>query len=119
LALVRTVQFVEPMQHELEEVYTGFPKVARRPSFGSVISKYRGGAESLPSYVSLDYNTGTAGYESPRYLGAAHRTLQLAGTAGVNNLSLTRGVTPARLDDRRGLMRSFDTFRRDVDTRRE
>src|SRR5690349_16188062 len=26
LALVRTVQFVEPMQHELQEVYTGFPK---------------------------------------------------------------------------------------------
>src|SRR6185437_2454225 len=25
LALVRTVQFVEPMQHELEECYTGFP----------------------------------------------------------------------------------------------
>src|SRR5438045_1214343 len=26
LALVRTVQFVEPMQHELQEVYSGFPR---------------------------------------------------------------------------------------------
>jgi hypothetical protein len=119
LALVRTVQFVEPMQHELEEVYSGFPKAAQRPSFGSVISRFRGGDRTLPSYVSLDYNTGTAGYESPRYLGAAHRPLQLAGTAGVRNLTLTRGVTPPRLDDRRALLETFDTFRRDVDARHE
>jgi hypothetical protein len=119
LALVRTVQFVEPMQHELEEVYTGFPKAAARPSFGAVVSRFRGGDRRLPSYVSLDYNTGTAGYESPQYLGAAHRPLQIAGTAGVRNLGLTRGVTPARLDDRRGLLRTFDTLRRDLDTRRE
>src|SRR5262245_32634081 len=79
LALVRTVQFVEPMQHELEEVYTGFPKAAGRPSFGGVISKFRGGHPELPSYVSLDYNSGTAAYESPQYLGAAHRPLQVAG----------------------------------------
>ena len=32
LALVRSVQFVEPVQHELEEIFTGFPKFARRPS---------------------------------------------------------------------------------------
>jgi hypothetical protein len=119
LALVRTVQFVEPMQHELEEVYTGFPKAAKRPSFGAVISRFRGGDSKLPSYVSLDYNTGTAAYESPQYVGAAHRPLQVAGTSGVNNLSLPRTVTPARLDDRRGLMESFDNYRRELDTRRE
>jgi hypothetical protein len=119
LALVRTVQFVEPMQHELEEVYTGFPKSSRRPSFGSVISCFRGGDARLPSYVSLDYNTGTASYESPQYIGAAHRPLQLAGTAGVRNLSLTYGVTPARLDDRRGLLQAFDGARRQLDAQRE
>ena len=42
LALVRTVQFVEPMQHELEEVYTGFPKSAKRPAFGAVVSRFGG-----------------------------------------------------------------------------
>jgi hypothetical protein len=119
LALVRTVQFVEPMQHELEEVYTGYPKAAKRPSFGAVISRFRGAAGNLPSYVSLDYNTGTAAYESPQYLGAAHRPLQIAGTAGVRNLSLPRQVSRARLDDRRGLLRSFDAFRPEVDVRRE
>jgi hypothetical protein len=48
LALVRTVQFVEPMQHELEEVYTGFPRSAKRPTFGSVVSRFRGGDATLP-----------------------------------------------------------------------
>jgi hypothetical protein len=118
LALVRTVQFVEPMQHELEEIYTGFPRAAARPSFGAVVSRFRGTASTLPSYVSLDYNTGTASYESPQYLGAAHMPVQIAGTAGIHNLSLTYPVTPARLGDRRGLLRAFDGFRRDVDGRR-
>lgn len=119
LALVRTVQFVEPMQHELEEVYTGFPKASQRPSFGAVISRMNGGDGRLPNYVSLDYGTTTAGYESPQYLGAAHRPLQLAGNAGIHNLSLSYPMTPARLADRRGLLKSFDAYRREVDVRRE
>src|SRR5436305_5509078 len=75
LALVRTVQFVEPMQHELEEVYTGFPKAARRPAFGSVISRFRGGPDArVPHYVSLDqYYAKHAELENPRYVGEAHR----------------------------------------------
>jgi hypothetical protein len=119
LALLRTVQWQEPLQHELEEVYSGFPKAARRPSFGAVVSKFRGGDAKLPSYVSLDYNTGTASYESPQYLGAAHRPLQHAGNAGVRNLSLLREVTPARLDDRTALLKTFDAQRRELDARRE
>lgn len=54
LAVVRSLQFVEPMQHELEEVFSGFPKSAKRPSFGAVVSKFRGHDSKLPSYVSLD-----------------------------------------------------------------
>lgn len=119
LALVRTVQFIEPMQHELEEVYSGFPRSSKRPSFGAVISKFKKTDGKLPSYVSLDYNTGTAAYESPRYLGAAHRPLQLAGSAGVRNLSLLRQIKPGRLDDRKKLASAFDGFRREMDTQRE
>src|SRR5258708_33446865 len=69
LALVRTVQFVEPMQHELEEVFTGYPKSEKRPSFGSVISKFREMDGKLPSYVSLEYAEQVVSYESPQYLG--------------------------------------------------
>jgi hypothetical protein len=119
LSLVRTIQFVEPMQHELEEVYTGFPKASRRPSFGAVVSRYRGAASSMPSYVSLDYGSTTAAYESPQYLGAAHRPLQIAGNAGIRNLSLTPGVTPSRLADRRDLLATFDDVRRQAEALRE
>jgi len=119
LALVRTVQFIEPMQHELEEVYTGFPKSARRPAFGSVISRFRGGDGRIPSYVSLEYSEGTSSYENPQYVGAAHRPLHIAGGAGVHNLGLLNGMSRGRLDDRERLLQSFDSFRRDLDTRRE
>ena len=119
LALVRTLQFVEPMQHELEEVYTGFPKSAKRPAFGSLVSRFRGTDEKLPSYVSLEYSHGTSDYENPRYAGAAHRPLHIAGGDGVRNLGMQNGMTRGRLDDRRGLLQSFDTIRRDLDTRRE
>jgi hypothetical protein len=119
LALVRTVQFVEPMQHELEEVYTGFPKSAKRPSFGSVISRFRGSRSELPSYVSLEYAEGTVNYESPQYLGAAHRPLHVAGMAGVHNLSLPYYMTRQKLNDRRGLLKAFERYRREVDYRRE
>lgn len=119
LALVRTVQFVEPMQHELEEVYTGFPKSARRPAFGSIISRYRGGDGRIPSYVSLEYSQGTSSYESPQYVGAAHRPLHIAGGAGVHNLGLLNGISRGRLEDRSRLLQSFDTFRRDLDANRD
>src|SRR5262245_55662356 len=119
MALVRTLQFVEPMQHELEEVYSGYIKAQARPSFGSIISKFRPGHPEVPSYVSLDYNTGTAAYESPQYMGAAHRPLQVAGNAGVRNLSLPNNVNRAKLDDRRGLLQAFDTYSRDLDRLRE
>jgi hypothetical protein len=119
LALVRSLQFVEPMQHELEEVYTGFPKSQKRPAFGSVVSRVRGGDPKLPSYVSLEYSEGTVSYESPQYLGAAHRPLHVSGTAGVRNLSLPWYMPRARLNDRRELLQSFDTMRRDLDTKHE
>jgi hypothetical protein len=119
LALVRSLQFVEPMQHELEEVFTGFPKASRRPSFGAVISRFHGGDSKLPSYVSLEYGERTAAYEGPQYLGASHAPLQIAGTAAVRNLSLPRPITTDRFDDRRALMQSFDSYRREVDRQRE
>lgn len=115
LALVRTVQFVEPMQHELEEVYTGFPRSAKRPTFGSVVSRFRGGDVTLPPYVSLEYSNGVTSYENPQYVGASHGPLHIAGGDGVYNLGLVNGISRTRLDDRRGLMQSFDAYCRDLD----
>jgi uncharacterized protein (DUF1501 family) len=119
LSLVRSLQFVEPMQHELEEVYTGFPKASKRPAFGAVVSRYRGADSKLPSFVTLDYAERTTSYESPQYLGAAHAPLSISGTAGVRNMSLPWNIPAARFEDRRNLMHSFDTYRREVDRQRE
>jgi hypothetical protein len=52
LALIRTVQYVEPMQHELQEVYSGYTKAARRPAFGPVVSRFTAGDRQLPSYAA-------------------------------------------------------------------
>jgi hypothetical protein len=41
--------------------------------------------------------------------------LQIAGTSGVRNLSLLREVKPARLDDRRAMMKAFDGFSREAE----
>jgi hypothetical protein len=73
----------------------------------------------MPASVSLDYNTGTAEYESPSYLGAQHRPLQMYGGPGVRNLSLASPSMRPRLDERRSLLETFDVMRRDLDVRRE
>lgn len=115
LAVVRSLQFVEPMQHELEEVYSGFPRSAKRPSFTSVISRFHQGDGRLPSNVSLEYSTGVTSYESPQYVGASHGPLYIAGGEGIHNLGLPYGMTRPRLDGRQSLLRSFDGFCRELD----
>jgi hypothetical protein len=54
--------------------------------------------------------------EEPHYAGAAHKPFRF-GSEGVRDLRLPREVTMARLNDRRQLMASLDTLRRDLDTR--
>lgn len=119
LALVRTVQFVEPMQHELEEVYTGYPKSAKRPAFGSVVSRFMSHQAEVPGYVSLEYSEGRTSYEHPQYAGASHAPLHIAGGEGVRNLGLQQGMSRPRIDQRRELLQSFDSVRRSVDANRE
>jgi len=50
----------------------------------------------------------------PGYLGVAHRPFTPDGPAR-RNLTPAAGVPPARLDERRSLLGSFDTARRDID----
>lgn len=120
LALVRSLQFIEPMQHELEEVFTGFPKSAKRPAFPAVISRFGGSDGKLPTNVSLEYGTNTTAYENPQYVGASHGPLYIAGGEGVRNLGLEQGMAAkGRLADRRTLLQQFDGFCRDLDACRE
>lgn len=118
LSLVRTVQFVEPMQHELQEVYSGYPKAARRPCFGSVVSRFRHRDPDclLPPYVSLDEYVGNhTEVEHPQYVGEAYRPFLYGGEA-VKSLGLREGFTAGRLANRKQLLQQFDNLRRDADT---
>jgi hypothetical protein len=105
--------------HDSQIITTGFPTRPPRPAFGSVVSRLRPtrGA-GLPPYVSLVQETNLPFGEDPAYLGPAHRPFSLRGP-GLADLTLGRGVTLDRLDDRKGLLHDFDTMRRDLDARRE
>ena len=92
---------------------------AKRPVFGSVVSRLRGGTGpgGLPHYVALGGENGSDPGD-PSYLGTAYRPFKPGGEA-VNSLGLVRGVTPEQLADRKRLRDTFDTVRRDIDARGE
>jgi hypothetical protein len=111
LALVRGLHF-EQDGHFADAVFRGTYPDIKRPVFGSVVSRLRGGKE-LPPYVALggEYLSDPA---DPAYLGMAHRPFTPTGP-GLANLGLQPGITLERLDDRKALLGSLDTLRRDLD----
>ncbi|MBY0458681.1 MAG: DUF1501 domain-containing protein, partial [Gemmataceae bacterium] len=114
LAVVRSLISVD--EHSDSLVSTGYSeqtnRVASHPSFGSVMSKLRGGSSNgVPTFVSLR-GGGSPGTE-PGYLGVAHRPFTAEGP-GIQNLKLN-GVTTDRMDDRKELLGKFDTARREID----
>jgi hypothetical protein len=114
LACVRSIVSVE--EHSDSLVMTGYSentnRTAHHPSFGSVVSRLRGHANAdVPPFVSL---RGLSIGCEPGYLGVAHRAFTPSGP-GVENLRLAGGVTTQRADDRRSLLTTFDTVRRDLD----
>jgi len=114
LAVVRSVVAVE--EHSDSEIMTGYSEAANRqahhPSLGAVVSKVRGEARAdVPAFVSL---RGLSVGLEPGYLGVSHRAFVPSGP-GYNNLRLAQGVTEARVQERKDLLTSFDTLRRDLD----
>jgi hypothetical protein len=114
LACIRSVVAV-PGDHIDYEVSTGYSEEVNRqehhPSFGSVVSKLRGRRRDIPPFVSLGKLW--QGMD-PGYLGVAHRAFSPSGP-GVDNLRLGNGMTLNRLEDRKQLLSSFDTVRREID----
>jgi hypothetical protein len=105
--------------HEAHELTTGFASRARRPAFGSVVSRLKpSDGQGPPPYVSLVEESNLPFGEDPSYLGPAHRPFSIRGP-GMENLTLARGLTLQSLGDRTDLLRRFDAMRRDLDTRRE
>jgi len=113
LAVIRSLVSVE--EHSDSLVMTGYSentnRIAHHPSFGAVVSKLRGSATDIPPFVSL--RGSTVGTE-PGYLGVGHRPFTPDGP-GVNNLRLASGVNTKSVVDRKSLLHTFDSIRRDID----
>jgi hypothetical protein len=92
-------------------VYTGLPRSAgSRPAFGSVVSRLARTDSALPPYVSLN---GDGTFERPVYAGPGHAPFTPKGSA-LDDLKPVESKT--LLQDRRKLLDSFDSVRRDLDT---
>jgi hypothetical protein len=85
------------------------------PEIGSVVSKLKGGAPTVPGYVNLSQQMKHTPYNQgrPSFLGVAHAPF-MPLERGKEDMSLN-GVTLERLGDRRGLLSAFDSFRRETD----
>ncbi len=82
-----------------------------KPGFGSILARHRGPNNrqtGLPTYVRMGGILG----DGPSWLGSAFAPFDTAGNAR-NNMNLQ--VTMDRLNDRRSLLRSFDSLDRQVD----
>lgn len=114
-AVVRSATWQEPDNQRIE-IFTGFPKRERRPSFGSYVSRLTpGGSAALPKFVSLkgdDQEIAEA--EQPLWVGAQHRAF-VPNNQGLRSLEVTRQVDLARLKSRRELLGELDNLRREVD----
>jgi hypothetical protein len=96
---------------------SGFIGSVRRPAFGCVVSRLRGTDAAIPPYVSTSNHRLLASYddpEEPAYLGPAHRPFSAVGPI-LQDLALPPEIALERLEDRKALLRSFDSLRSDLD----
>ncbi len=121
LAIIQGMRFSG--EHAAHELITGVGARVRdkRPAFGSVVSRLWNGENGvIHPYVSLGLhrllgeNDPHFDPENPAYLGAAHQPLAGYGLA-LQSLAPVEGVNGERLANRKGLRRSLDNIRRDID----
>jgi hypothetical protein len=114
-AIVRGIRTFN--SHDPDTLLTGyFPPINQRPSFGSVVNKLRSRGESIPTYVSLAGEGAASDRPGPGYLGATYRAFNARQGVALDNLSRNPEIGVDRLTDRKTLLESFDSVRRDLDT---
>lgn len=109
--------------HDSFQCFTGWNRrslnsVGGRPSIGSVAAKILGNVSpAIPASAALADKTSHAPWSEPGgpgFLGAGYKPFKPQGE-GMADLRLN-GITTDRLQDRRGLLKSLDGLRRDVDS---
>lgn len=105
---------------------TGANTMGKYPSIGSIATKVTGARRpGMPSYVAVPHASSVGlrpGYFGANYLGQPHDPFETDGDPNqkefkVRNLQLAQGLSIDRIGDRRSLLKSFDTMRRDVDNK--
>jgi uncharacterized protein (DUF1501 family) len=99
--------------------------VQRRPSMGSAVAKLRpASGTGLPSYVAVPHLRGGTDnlFHYAAYLGGGSNPFIVESdpngeTYRVRNLTLPKGITLDRLEDRRRMLAAFDRVRRDADAK--
>jgi hypothetical protein len=114
-------------RHDAYQCMTGRKKNPQQegfwPMMGSWVSRFQGNLNpSIPANLSLMYATGESRWGDPYhggFLGMGHNPFNMVGgrtNMASSNMTLN-GVTLERLNDRVGLMRSFDSLNRQIDAR--
>jgi len=110
-------------RHESFQCFSGWLPddlrgVGGRPCIGSAVARLQGPTDpAVPPFVGLADRTGHGPWSDPGhpgFLGAAYSAFKPDGQ-GLENMKL-QGITLDRLQDRRKLLTSLDTLRRDIDT---
>jgi hypothetical protein len=89
------------------------------PQFGSTVAKLQGPADrAVPPFISLCYTCTHGPYNEPGpgFLGPAQAPFRPMGPS--RDDMVLRGVAMERLGDRKTLLKSFDSIRRDIDATR-
>jgi hypothetical protein len=106
----------ERAQHYMQTGYLPIPTM-EFPSYGAVLARERGMANSLPAYVTLLGRDGE-GY-GPGFLGGSYSPFFAGnpndGDYRVPDLPMPEGVNRRRLDRRRALLQTLDTLARSND----
>src|SRR3954471_509625 len=94
------------------------PPAGGWPSIGSVLAKIEGVVDpAMPPFVGLSPKMGHMEWADagvPGFLGAAYAPFKPDGNGKAD--MVLNGITLERLADRRALLKSFDGFRRDIDS---
>jgi uncharacterized protein (DUF1501 family) len=89
------------------------------PNVGAVVSKWREAEERrLPNYVcvpSVGIRDGGYDHSGAAYLGPAYNPYGVNPKTGPSGLELPVEISPRRLQNRRNLLATFDSLRREVD----
>jgi hypothetical protein len=108
--------------HDAIQVFNGHhprkPKPAGGwPQFGSTVAKVQGADDRVvPPFISLCYTCTHGPYNEPGpgFLGSAMAPFRPMGPSRED--MILQGITMNRLGDRKSLLKSFDTMRRDVES---